>query len=147
MDADQPGADPAEFIELYGTPGTSLDGLVLVCFNGLDDVPYLEFDLSGYALNASGFFVVGSINVPNIDLEMGTNALQNGPEAIALYAAAPQQRFAGGGGLFCKEFLVAEPIFLSYRQVGRSLRRRLWGCRLLCSFWFCLLYTSPSPRD
>ena len=84
VDADQPGADPAEFIELYGTPGTSLDGLVLVCFNGLDDVPYLEFDLSGYALNASGFFVVGSINVPNIDLEMGTNALQNGPEAIAL---------------------------------------------------------------
>lgn len=89
VDADQPGADPAEFIELYGTPGTSLDGLVLVCFNGLDDAPYLEFDLSGYALNASGFFVVGSINVPNIDLEMGTNALQNGPEAIALYAAEP----------------------------------------------------------
>ena len=89
VDADQPGADPAEFIELYGAPGTSLDGLVLVCFNGLDDAPYLEFDLSGYALNASGFFVVGSMNVPNVDLEMGTNALQNGPEAIALYAAAP----------------------------------------------------------
>ena len=36
VDADQPGADSTEFVELYGAAGTSLDGYVLVFFNGSD---------------------------------------------------------------------------------------------------------------
>ena len=37
IDADQSGTDGASFIELYGTPGTSLTGYTLVLYNGSND--------------------------------------------------------------------------------------------------------------
>jgi uncharacterized protein len=90
FDADQDGTDAAEFIELYdgGTGNASLDGYTLVLYNGSDDQSYDAIDLDGFSTNVDGFFVVGSENVPNVDLaEFTTNGIQNGADAIALYKA------------------------------------------------------------
>lgn len=88
IDADNPGTDSVEFIELFdgGVGNTSLDGLVLVLYNGNGDAVYDAIDLDGFATDANGFFVVGSANVPNVDLvAFTTNGLQNGADAVALY--------------------------------------------------------------
>lgn len=92
IDADQSGTDAAEFIELYdgGVGNTSLDGLSLVLFNGNGDVAYRTISLDGLTTDANGYFVIGSANVPNVDLAaFTTNGLQNGADAVALYTGPP----------------------------------------------------------
>ncbi|ELR73904.1 Chitinase [Fulvivirga imtechensis AK7] len=90
VDADTPGSDEAEFIELYdgGTGNTSLAGLVIVLYNGNGDVSYNAIDLSGYSTNAEGYFVIGNAGVANVDLVIANNSLQNGADAVALYQAS-----------------------------------------------------------
>lgn len=98
VDADTPGTDTAEFVELYdgGVGHTPLDGLVVVFFNGTDPVSlatndkrsYAVFDLDGYTTDANGYFTMGNPGVPGVSLvfppgEFGL--LQNGPDAVALY--------------------------------------------------------------
>ena len=87
IDADTPGVDMLEFIELYdgGIGGTSLDGLVLVLVNGSDDLSYASFDLDGFTTDANGYFVIGSVPGANTTFNDSTNELQNGAEAVALY--------------------------------------------------------------
>lgn len=88
VDADQPGADAAEFVELYGTPNMSLTGYTLVLFNGNGDTTYRAFDLDGYQLDANGFFVLGSVLEADYSVPSGTTGfLQNGADAVALYLA------------------------------------------------------------
>ena len=93
VDADQVGTDAAEFVELYdgGTGGTSLDGLVIVFWNGSVDTSYQAFDLDGLSTNAAGYFVLcgDAANTPNCDLDVtpNTNLVQNGADAVALYTA------------------------------------------------------------
>ena len=80
-----------EFIEIFdgGFGNTSLDGHVLVLFNGNGDVSYDAIDLTGQTTDANGFFVVGSAAVPNVDLvAFTTNGVQNGADAVALYTGA-----------------------------------------------------------
>ena len=92
VDADTPGSDAAEFIELYdgGVGGSSLDGLFLALFNGSNDTAYDTIDLTGQTTDENGFFVIGSADVPNVDLvAFTTNGLQNGADAVALYSGAP----------------------------------------------------------
>src|SRR6185295_11491798 len=89
IDADTPGSDTAEFIELYdgGVGNTSLNGLVLVLFNGSGDVSYNAFDLDGKTTDANGYFVLGNAAVPGVDMVVSNGFLQNGQDAVALYAA------------------------------------------------------------
>ena len=86
-DSDTPGSDTAEFIELYdgGSGNTNLTGLVVVLFNGGTDTSYNAFDLDGYSTNGSGYFLLGNTAVSGVDLTLSNGALQNGPDAIALY--------------------------------------------------------------
>ncbi len=88
VDADSSGADTAEYIELFGPAGAALDGLCLVAYNGSNDRAYLILDLDGKVFNASGFFVIGNAGVANVGLTFADNTLQNGPDAVALYAAS-----------------------------------------------------------
>lgn len=83
IDTDTPGTDAAEFIELYGAPNTSLNGLVIVLFNGNDDRSYAAFDLDDHSTDANGFFVLGNTEATERDYAIGT--VQNGTDAIALY--------------------------------------------------------------
>jgi hypothetical protein len=92
VDSDTPGNDAAEFVELYdgGVGNTSLNGLVVVFYNGNGDVSYAAFDLDGFSTDANGYFTIGNPGVPGVDLTFnpgGTGFLQNGEDAVALYAA------------------------------------------------------------
>ena len=80
------GTDDHEFIELLGEPATSLDGYSVALIEGegtgagtIDRV----IDLTGYAIGASGFFVIGDPLV-SPDLEMGTGFIENGGNNIIL---------------------------------------------------------------
>jgi hypothetical protein len=75
------------FIELFGTPGESLDGLRLEGINGIGGTVYTSFDLSG-VIPANGIFVIGDDNagstqVPNANL-IGNIDYQNGPDSVVL---------------------------------------------------------------
>ncbi|MEO0340507.1 MAG: Ig-like domain-containing protein, partial [Bacteroidota bacterium] len=87
LDADTDGTDMMEFVELYdgGVGNSSLDGLVLVFFNGSGNTSYNAFDLDGFTTNSGGFFVVGNTGVPNVSIVFGSNGLQNGADAVGLY--------------------------------------------------------------
>jgi hypothetical protein len=91
VDSDTPGTDIAEFVELFdgGTGNTPLDGNVVVFFNGgaANDASYAAFDLDGFATNAGGYFTLGSAGVPGVDLVLPNGLLQNGPDAVAVFAA------------------------------------------------------------
>jgi hypothetical protein len=89
IDADSPGADTAEFIELYSsTPNLALDGYVLVLFNGADDASYAAYDLDGYSTDVNGFFVIGDSGVNGVSFTFSSSSssnIQNDAEAVALY--------------------------------------------------------------
>jgi hypothetical protein len=89
LDADNPGTDALEFVELYdgGAGNTALDGLVVVFYNGSNDLSYAAFDLDGFRTNANGFFLMGNSGVtPAPSLVFANNFLQNGADAVALYS-------------------------------------------------------------
>ncbi|MBW4685234.1 MAG: ExeM/NucH family extracellular endonuclease [Komarekiella atlantica HA4396-MV6] len=89
IDSDTPSTDVAEFVELYdgGAGNTDLSGLVVVFYNGSNDLSYAAFDLDGYSTDANGYFVLGNAGVPSVDLIFPGNTLQNGADAVALYTA------------------------------------------------------------
>ncbi|MDA0780276.1 MAG: T9SS type A sorting domain-containing protein [Bacteroidetes bacterium] len=91
IESDSPGTDDAEFIELYSTtPNTSLNGYVLVLFNGSDDASYAAYDLDGYTTDANGYFVIGDTGVTGVMKVFSSSSssnIQNGPDAVALYQA------------------------------------------------------------
>lgn len=100
VDADTPGSDSEEFVELVTTPpNMDMSGLVLVAYNGSDDSSYLitgqgGIELSGTS-NAEGLFVAGSASVPNVDQVIGDmlptpsqSFIQNGADALAIYVDA-----------------------------------------------------------
>jgi uncharacterized protein len=87
VDADTSGVDTAEFIELFdgGIGNLSLDGYIVVLYNGNGDTSYKTIDLTGMQTNATGYFVIGNAVVPNVDLVIANGKLQNGADAVALY--------------------------------------------------------------
>jgi len=84
VDANTPGSDMMEFVELYSAESISLDGHVLVMFNGSDDASYSVVDLSGNMIT-DGYFVIGNAATLNVDLVIDDNSLQNGADAVALF--------------------------------------------------------------
>ncbi len=87
VDSDNPSTDTLEFVELTGTPGASLTGLVVVFFNGATDLSYAAFDLDGTSLDVNGLFVLGNSAVVGVDMIFANDILQNGADAVALYTA------------------------------------------------------------
>jgi len=89
LDTDTPSTDQLEIIELLITPETSLDGYVLVFFNGSNsgnDSSYLALDLDGLVSDSNGIVLLGSNNVsPVPDFILFDSTIQNGADAIAIY--------------------------------------------------------------
>lgn len=90
LDADTDGIDDLEFIELKtDAPFQSLDGFVLVLFNGSNsgnNSSYFTYDLDGYTTNINGTLVIGSRFVsPVPGALMYPNTIQNGADAVAVY--------------------------------------------------------------
>jgi hypothetical protein len=107
--AEDPSTDNNEFIELFGTANTNLSAYTLIIVDGdtLGDptsanygVVTLAANLFGYALNASGYFVMGTgpqagPPAANVDLDVtfGNNngivdEIQNGSQTYALVPTA-----------------------------------------------------------
>ena len=88
VDSDTPSTDTLEFVELYdgGVGNTALDGLVVVFYNGNGDTSYAAYDLDGYTTDANGYFLLGNTDVtPTPAIIFGSNGLQNGADAVAVY--------------------------------------------------------------
>ncbi|XP_048348866.1 uncharacterized protein LOC125430740 [Sphaerodactylus townsendi] len=88
VNADNPGEDTSEYVELFHTSGrqTPLDGYCLVFYNGNGNRAYRVKDLKGFSTNSHGFFLVGSSTVtPRPSVILPKNTIQNGPDAIAVY--------------------------------------------------------------
>jgi hypothetical protein len=80
------------FVELFGAPGTVLDGLLLEGVNGADGAIYRSISLSG-VIPLDGVFVIGDDSgdgttlVGNADLIADVD-LQNGPDSVVLRDSA-----------------------------------------------------------
>ena len=92
IDYDQPGADTAEFIELFNTDtsAVSLNNYSIDLINQNATSIYRSIDLSGFNIAANGYFVICSdtTQVTNCDYSFTTTSgwFQNGTkDAIALY--------------------------------------------------------------
>ena len=87
IDADNPGSDQLEFVELKSSsPNFPLDGYVLVFFNETNSSSYFAFDLDGYTTDINGIAHFGSSMVNPSPMGFFTG-IQNGPDVIALYQA------------------------------------------------------------
>lgn len=97
VDYDQPGADSAEFVEIYnaGNAAADLTNIELRHVNGSNNTEYRSTALSGagMTLPAGGYLVIGNagvtvpMGVPFITL--ANNGLQNGaPDGLALIDAS-----------------------------------------------------------
>jgi hypothetical protein len=90
FDTDTPGTDDKEFIELKSdAPNFSLDGYVLVFFNGTGtqaNLSYYALDLDGLTTDVNGIIVIGGQLVsPVPNRIIGDSTFQNGPDGIGLY--------------------------------------------------------------
>jgi len=86
---DGPGTDPDDvFTELFGAPGTSLDGWSLQGINGTNGSVYRTIDLSGLIIPGDGIFVIATSSA-NSMLALQRDFIadvdwQNGPDALQL---------------------------------------------------------------
>lgn len=93
IDADTPGSDTEEFIELksfdtggVAQPNYSLNGYVLVFYNGSNNWVYRTIDLDGYVTDINGIIHFGNAEVsPSPAGDIPNNGIQNGPDAVAIY--------------------------------------------------------------
>ncbi len=87
LDADNPGSDVREFVELKSNvPNFSLNGYVLVFFNESNTASYYAYDLDGFSTDANGIAHFGNILVsPSPIVTIPNNKIQNGPDVVALY--------------------------------------------------------------
>ncbi len=92
FDADTPGTDTREFIELKtATPNMPLDGYCLVFFNGgsgFQNASYYAIDLDGLTSDINGLLLLGNAQVSPAPAFIIPNAtIQNGPDVVAIYQA------------------------------------------------------------
>ncbi|NMH26906.1 endonuclease [Flavobacterium silvaticum] len=92
LDTDTPGTDDMEFVELKtDVPNFSLDGYVLVFFNGSATASdanksYYVIDLDGLQSDINGNLLLGSANVSPVPAYILPNSvIQNGADGIGLY--------------------------------------------------------------
>ena len=90
IDADQTSTDDMEFLEIRTqSSNQSLDGYIVVFYNGSSDQSYTTVDLTGFTSDSNGYFIIGGDLFPGADILLGPdNTIQNGADAIAIYSAS-----------------------------------------------------------
>lgn len=133
--------DGLSFIELWGTPGGDLDGLVLEGVNGTGGTVTHTLALHGQ-IGPDGFFVLadgladGSTQVAEADLILNFD-LQNGPDSVQLLAADNSVIDAVGYGDFtAADIFAGEGLPTVDPPAGSSVARR-----------FANLDTDDNSRD
>ena len=120
--------DGRGFVELYGTPGTSLDGLRLESINGDGGAVAVRLTLSG-SFGADGLFVVadrrsdGSTDIADADLLLDFD-FQNGPDSLVLLGAAGVLDAVGYGVFDTSQVFAGEGASAPDGPAGASLARR-----------------------
>jgi hypothetical protein len=114
------------FVELFGPPGTLLDGLLLEGVNGADGSVYRSVLLAG-TIPADGIFVIGDDSGDGTSLVGGVDLirevdLQNGPDSLVLRSGSLILDALGygdfAGGVFAGEGSAAPDV-----PAGSSLAR------------------------
>jgi len=125
---DATGTDNGKvFVELWGAPGTSLDGFTIEGVNGADGAIAPTLTLTG-AIPADGFFVVGDTDgtasqVANVDLTLNFD-FQNGPDSVVLRNALGQVLDSLGYGVFgATDIFAGEGNAAPGAAAGQSLAR------------------------
>jgi hypothetical protein len=119
--------DGQSFVELYGTPGASLDGFVLEAINGADGAVTHTLTLAG-SFGADGLFVVadrtsaGTTQVPDADLLLEFD-FQNGPDSVVLRSASAVVDALGYGAFGATEVNAGEGAPAADPPAGQSLAR------------------------
>jgi hypothetical protein len=118
----------SSFVEIFGTPGSSLDGLVIEGINGADGSIGPMLDLAG-AIPADGLWVVaddagdGTTFVPGADLLLNFD-FQNGPDSIVLRSGGAILDALGYGSFATGEVFAGEGSPAPDVPAGSSLARR-----------------------
>ncbi len=87
----------AEFIEIYGTPGASLNDVTVVLYEGTNNTISALFDLSAFTMPASGYFLIGDATLPAPDITLPVNSLDdNTSGAVAIYFSNISNFVVGG---------------------------------------------------
>ena len=119
--------DGRSFVELYGAPGTLLDGMRLEGVNGSGGAIGPVLTLSG-AIPADGFYVVaddlagGPTLVANADLVLNFD-FQNGPDSIVLRSDAAVFDAVGYGVFAVGDVFAGEGAAAAAAPAGASLAR------------------------
>ena len=119
--------DGLSFVELFGEPGTSLEGLVLVGINGSNGAAGPTLELSG-VFGDDGLFVVadrtndGTTMVSGADLLLNFD-FQNGPDSIVLEDALGVLDAVGYGAFDPDEIFAGEGNPAPDVAAGQSLAR------------------------
>ncbi len=115
------------FVELFGAPGTSLDGLVLEGVNGGTGSVYTSVTLSG-AIPGDGVFVIGDdaggglTSVAGVDLVADVD-YQNGPDSVVLRDASGILDAVGYGSFGATDFFAGEGAAAPDPSTGSSIAR------------------------
>jgi len=120
--------DGAVFVELYGTPGESLDGLFLDGVNGSGGAVTVTVALSG-AIPADGVFVVADATGGGVTFVAEADLLaefdfQNGPDAVVLRSGTTVLDALGYGVFGAGDVFVGEGVAAPDVAAGASLARR-----------------------
>ena len=125
---DASGSDAGlTFVELYGAPGESLDGLVLEGVNGSNGSVYTSFALSG-VIPGDGVFVIGdddgsgSTAVTDADL-VGPVDYQNGPDSVVLRDSVSIVDAVGYGSFAATDIFAGEGDAAPDPAAGGSIAR------------------------
>ena len=126
---DATGSDAGRgFVELYGVPGASLEGLVLEGVNGANGAVAPVLALSG-RIPDDGFFVIasdqgdGTSLVAEADLVLAFD-FQNGPDSIVLRFGETVLDALGYGDFAPEEVFAGEGAAAPDAPAGSSLARR-----------------------
>jgi hypothetical protein len=114
------------FVELFGFPGESLDGLVLEGINGVNGDVYSSFALSG-VMPGDGVLVIGddsggSTSVANADL-IGDIDYQNGPDSVVLRGLSGVLDAVGYGVFGATDIFAGEGFAAPDPSAGSSIAR------------------------
>lgn len=94
LNSRNPGVNDKQFIELKTqSPNTSLDGHVMVLFNGSNaggNASYYVLSLDGFVTDFNGLFVIGGPAMsPSPNFTVSQNTFQIGNDAVGIYQGTP----------------------------------------------------------
>ena len=120
--------DGLSFVEIFGTPGTVLDGISLEGINGANGSVGPVVTLAG-VIPADGFFVVADGDASGITLVseadlIGSFDFQNGPDSVLLRGAGGVIDALGYGAFGAGEVFAGEGSPAADAPAGSSLARR-----------------------